>query len=264
MINTAIRAAKSAGKIIAENSDKYFDIHTKDGNKRNLVTSVDLAAEKEIIKILKEDFPDYDILSEESQPDKNKIGDGFVWIIDPIDGTINYSRGIKDVTMAIAVAENKKVILGVVYNPFTKELFTAEKGKGAFLNGKVLNVSIVKKLEDAIVAQSFAYSNKFRKDPLKNINKLFLTVNGIRLYHSTELELCYLASGRIDACLISGSNPWDIAAGALLVREAGGVVSDFSGGEDFLKSGNVVAGNMKVQQAIVDRISPVLPERLKK
>ena len=255
MINTAIRAAKSAGKIIAENSDKYFDIHTKDGNKRNLVTSVDLAAEKEIIKILKEDFPDYDILSEESQPDKNKIGDGFVWIIDPIDGTINYSRGIKDVTMAIAVAENKKVILGVVYNPFTKELFTAEKGKGAFLNGKVLNVSIVKKLEDAIVAQSFAYSNKFRKDPLKNINKLFLTVNGIRLYHSTELELCYLASGRIDACLISGSNPWDIAAGSIIVEEAGGKVTKFNGEQWNYLHGRIIATNKHIHQDLLNLIN---------
>jgi myo-inositol-1(or 4)-monophosphatase len=255
MINTAIRAAKSAGKIITENFDKNFDIHTKDGNKRNLVTSVDLAAEKEIIKILKEDFPDYDILSEESQPDKNKIENGFVWIIDPIDGTTNYSRGIKDVTVAIALAENKKVILGVVYNPFTKELFTAENGKGAFLNGKVLNVSIVKQLEDAIVAQSFAYSNKFRKDPLKNINKLFLTVNGIRLYHSTELELCYLASGRIDACVISGSNPWDIAAGSLIVEEAGGKVTKFNGEKWDYLNGRIIATNKHVHQDLLNLIN---------
>jgi len=255
MKNTAIKAAKVAGKIILENYSKNFDIQIKGGNKRDLVTSIDLAAEKEIIKIISKDFPDHDILSEESQPDKNKIGNSSVWIIDPIDGTTNYSRGIKDVTVAIALVENEKMISGVVYNPFTEELFTAENRKGALLNGMSLSVSKVKKLEDAIVTQSFAYSNKFRKDPLKNINKIFLKVNGIRLYHSTALELCYLAAGRIDACIISGSNPWDISAGSLIVEEAGGKVTKFDGKNWDYLNGRIIATNKHIHQDLLNLIN---------
>lgn len=255
MINTAIRAAKAAGKIISENFNKNFQIQTKDGNKRNLVTSIDLAAEKEIIKTIKEDYSYHDILSEESQPHKTKTGSGYLWIIDPLDGTTNFSRGIKDVTVAIAVTENGQVKLGVVYNPFSCEMFTAEKDGGAFLNGKKTVVSKIETLEETIVTQSFAYSNKFRKDPLKNINKLFLKVNGIRLYHSTALELCHLAAGRIDACIISGSNPWDIVAGSLLVEEAGGKVTKFNGEKWNYLHGRIIATNKYIHQELLNLIN---------
>ncbi len=224
----AIQAALSAGTLLRHGFDTEFEIGSKEGI-QNLVTEFDTAAEKNIIESIFEHFPDHAILAEESgetQKGKSTV----TWIIDPLDGTVNFAHNIPIFTVSIAAAIDNHVVSGVVYQPMTHELFFAEKGKGAYLNGKRLFVSKNDRFEKAIMATGFPYD--VDKNPLSCIDrftKMQATGVPMRRLGSAALDLSYLAAGRFDVFWEVGLNSWDMAAGKLLVEEAGGKVTHWNG-----------------------------------
>lgn len=249
----ATELAKNAGSLIKKHFEQKLNKTKKDKEERNFVTRADLESEEFIINSIKKEFPDHNILAEESGSLTSLSG--FIWIVDPLDGTTNFSRNLPFFTISIALAKNDRVILGIVYQPINDELFYAEKGKGAFLNAKRIIVSENHSLSKSIVSQSFDYSNKKRRDNIKNIQKIFFLIEGFRLLHSTALELCYVASGRYDGYMISSANPWDIAAGALIVEEAGGSVTKFDGTQWELMRPRIVATNGLIHKELLKKIN---------
>lgn len=224
----AVQAALNAGALLRQGFDTEFEIEPKKGN-QNLVTEYDKASEKRILSIIFQHFPDHSVLSEECG-DINKGNNVVTWIIDPLDGTVNFAHNIPIFSISIAVALEKQIVCGVVYQPITQELFMAEKGKGAYLNGKRLAVSTKNQLEKTIMATGFPYD--VDKNPLFCIDR-FAAIQAkgipIRRLGSAAIDLCYVAAGRFDAFWEVGLNPWDMAAGKLLIEEAGGKVTHWDG-----------------------------------
>jgi myo-inositol-1(or 4)-monophosphatase len=246
----AIKAAKEAGKIQLYYLKKGFKIGTKSGQ-HDRVTTADLECEKKIVEIIKKDYPDHNILAEENNYEKTDSG--YTWIIDPIDGTNNYSHGYPFFCTSIALAKNDEVIMGVVYNVNSDELFVAEKGKGAFLNNKEITVSNVKNLEDALLVTGFYYDrgkNMIRTlDEIKHF--LIKKVNGIRRSGSAALDLCFVACGRIDGFWEFTLSPWDYAAAKLIIEEAGGKVTDKADDKVTIKPSFIVSSNKKIHSAML-------------
>jgi len=243
MKQTAIKAAKLAGKVIMDNYSNIGNISVKE-NKRSLLTKTDLEAEKTIISTINKKFPSHNIISEEAGI-KNKNSE-YTWIIDPIDGTTNFIQKIPNFCISIAAAKNKKIILGVVYNPLTKELFAAEKNKGAFLNNKKIKVSDKSKISEAIFGFSLPSSAKHAAKSLHQTARLYSFVRGIRNTGSAAINLCNVACGRYDVYHPLSINSWDVAAGYLIVKEAGGKVTDLKGKEWDLDKGHLLATNKKL------------------
>lgn len=218
----AIQAVLAAGKIILNNKNKVSGVRYKDARK-SIITNVDLLAEKKIISIIQKNFPDHSIISEE----KGKINRNqkYAWVIDPLDGTANYSQNIPFYCTSIAFFVNNKNILGVIYDPIHEEMFLAQKGKGSFLNNKKIIPSKIEKISDAICGFGFSNSQNAISIFLKIYKKCRKTKN----LGSTSLSLCYVASGRLDAYIINKINNWDISAGAIIVEEAGGKISGIRG-----------------------------------
>lgn len=224
----AIQAALDAGGLLRSGFGTHFKITSKEG-KQNLVTEFDRAAEKQIITSILHTFPDHSILAEESGAAKTAHSP-VTWVIDPLDGTVNFAHGVPVFTVSIAACIDNAVVTGVVYQPMTGELFVAERGKGAFLNGKQIFVSEVNHFDSSLMATGFPYN--VDKDPLECIEKFaHMQLKGvpIRRLGSAALDLSYVAAGRFDAFWEVGLHPWDIAAGKLLVEEAGGAVSHWDG-----------------------------------
>jgi myo-inositol-1(or 4)-monophosphatase len=202
---------------------------------------VDTESEKVIIDTIRTACPDHQFLAEESLREEG--AGGHRWIIDPLDGTTNFIHGYPVFSVSIALELEGEVVLGVVLDPLRKELFTAEDGRGAFLNGTPLRVSGTQALEGALVATGFPFRQKTLLDPyLDAFKQILLLVSDLRRAGSAALDLAHLAAGRCDGFFELGLSPWDMAAGCLMIREAGGVVSDFGGGGEYLKTGNIVAG----------------------
>lgn len=247
-LNTAIRAARDAGKIIIQNMDQIDRIDIEYKNTNELVSEVDRMAEAAIVDLVKKSYPDHAILAEEGGKSKGRNGqEEVIWIIDPLDGTTNYLHGYPRFCVSIAVQVKGKVEHGVVYDPLLDELFSASRGDGARLNEKRIRVSSSKKLATSLIASGFPV-NKF--DDMESILALLMEITpkaqGIRRSGASALDLASVAAGRLDGFWEAGLQPWDIAAGSLLIREAGGIVSDFSGENDYLNSGNVIAGTPRV------------------
>jgi myo-inositol-1(or 4)-monophosphatase len=222
----AIQAALSAGAVLRHGFDTEFEIAAKEGI-QNLVTEYDNASEKNIIESIYKHFPDHAILAEESGA---KGKSPVTWIIDPLDGTVNFARNIPMFSISIAAAIDGEIVSGVVYQPMTQELFVAEKGKGTYLNGKRIFVSKIKQVEKSMMATGFPYD--VDKNPLKCIDRFAaMQAKGVPLRRlgSAALDLSYVAAGRFDAFWEVGLNPWDMAAGKLLVEEAGGKVTHWTG-----------------------------------
>ena len=241
-LSIAIRAAKLAGKLLLDNLGKISkaDIGLKQTS--DFVTRVDRDSEQIIIRTIGEEFPDHDFLAEESI--KQAESDRYRWIIDPLDGTTNYIHQFPVFCISIALEYKKQIIIGVIYDPQKGELFTAEKGKGAFLNKHRISISAVTDLKDSLITTGFPFRKKeIIAEYLKLVSEYFLKVSDLRRAGSAALDLAYLACGRCEGFFEIGLSPWDIAAGALLVEEAAGVVTDFNGGNDYLTTGNIVAGN---------------------
>ena len=262
-VNIAVRAARAAGDIILRyhNQIDLLTIENKAAN--DFVSEVDKAAESAIINEIKKAFPQHSILAEESG---EILGDGEnQWIIDPLDGTTNYLHGYPQYAISIALYENKIASHAVVYDPFKEELFYASKGEGTYLNDESLRVTKTYGLENALIGTGFPFKCPQHLDCyLDTFKAIHTQVAGIRRAGSAALDLAYVAAGRMDGFWEIGLNNWDIAAGALLVKEAGGFIGDFSGRDQYLETGNVVAGNGEAYKAILKTIHPHLTPDLQR
>lgn len=257
-LNTAIKAARSAGQIIARAADRIdrVEISTKQVP-NDFVTSVDKASELEIINTIKKAYPDHGILAEESGAQAGTNINQVVWIIDPLDGTLNFIHGFPQFSVSIAVQIRGVVEHGVVYNPLSGELFTATKGSGAQLNDRRIRVSECKNFANALIGTGFAFrlSKEPIEVPIKRLHNVLAECGDIRRAGSAALDLAFVAAGRLDGYWEVGLKAWDVAAGALLVREAGGFVTDFAGTDKFLDDAHVVAGTTKVQPILLDLVN---------
>jgi myo-inositol-1(or 4)-monophosphatase len=254
MLNIAVRAARSAGNVIIRNIDRLdsLTIQTKDRN--DYVSEVDRQAEQEIISILRKAYPDHAILAEESG---DQAGNDYQWIIDPLDGTTNFLHGFPQYAVSIALRHKGRLEQGVVYDPVRQELFTATRGGGAMLNERRIRVSSRRTLEGALLGTGFPFKSQQHLDSyLQMFRLLFPQTAGIRRAGSAALDLAYVAAGRFDGFWEIGLSVWDMAAGVLLIQEAGGLSGDFLGGHDYLESGNLVAANPKLFAEILKTIRP--------
>jgi myo-inositol-1(or 4)-monophosphatase len=223
---TLLEALATAGKIIRSNFGKQQKI-TKKG-RFNLVTEIDKASEKAVVGLILKRFPDHSILAEESPA---VIGSGCRWIIDPIDGTTNFAHGFPIVSVSIGFERDGRLEMGGVFDPFRKELFLAERGKGATLNGKRIHVSRAATLEDSLLATGFPYDRNINPDDYLGMLRFFLTrIQGIRRGGSAAIDLCYVACGRFDGYYEMKLSPWDKAGGMMIVEEAGGAEKDKAAG----------------------------------
>ncbi len=253
MLNIAIRAARKAGDLITRH---MMDLHrlevvTKGAN--DFVSRVDELAEEAIIETIRNSFPDHSILAEES----GASGDNpYQWIIDPLDGTTNYLHGHPQFAVSIAVKHQTQLEHAVVYDPLRQELFTASRGAGAQLNSRKIRVSKLKGLDGALLGTGFPIRNPENLDKyLETFKAVFPRVSGIRRAGAASLDLAWVAAGRLDGFWEMNLKPWDIAAGALLVQEAGGLVGDMQGGSQHLEKGSVVAGNPKLFKELIRAVA---------
>jgi myo-inositol-1(or 4)-monophosphatase len=255
-LNTAVRAARNAGDIIIRYVDRIdtLKIGTKQHN--DFVSEVDELSEQEIINSLKKAYPDHAILAEESSPDNQHDSDHPTWIIDPLDGTTNFLHGFPQFAISIALKQNNELQVGVIYDPMRQELFTAIRGSGARLNDRRLRINPNTKLDGSLIATGFPYYRYDYLDRYMAILKEVITrTAGVRRPGSAALDLAYTAAGRFDGFWEFNLKAWDIAAGALMVREAGGLVSDFNDQAGFLDSGNIVCGAPRVHEELQKIIS---------
>ncbi len=247
MKKTAINAAKEAGKIIMDYYLRDVDATSKK-NTYDLVTKADMDAENKIISTIKGKFPEHSLLTEESGEERNKSD--YCWIIDPLDGTNNFYHKFPMFCVSIALYKKGKPIIGVVFDPIKKELFFAEANKGAFLNDKQINVSTANSLNKSLLALGFYYERgSLMRKSLVQMKKFFYeNIHGIRRTGSAALDLCYTACGRFDGYWELKLNPWDYAAGSLILTEAGGKITDVQGKKYNLMMGNVAASNGKIHK----------------
>ena len=265
-LNIAIKAARRAGQIInrASNDLDLLKVSIKQPN--DFVTEVDRAAEASIIETLQEAYPGYGILAEESGETAGKGNNDaeYQWIIDPLDGTTNFIHGMPQYAVSIALAKAGVVEQAVVFDPNRNELFTASKGAGAFLNERRIRVSKRLKLQDALIGTGFPYREFQHIDTYLAIFKeLTQKTAGLRRPGAASLDLAYVACGRYDGFWEFGLAPWDMAAGSLLISEAGGLVSDLRGETNYLETGNIIAGTPKVFSQLLNLVQEKLPESVR-
>jgi myo-inositol-1(or 4)-monophosphatase len=257
MLNIAVRAARNAGDIIVRHSSRIDELTIASKERNDFVSEVDRQAENEIIAVIHKAYPDHGILAEESG--QHGKSDEFQWIIDPLDGTTNFLHGFPQFAVSIALQHKGRLDQGVIYDPMRQELFTASRGSGAYLDNRRIRVSKQTSLKGALLGTGFPYKDHTHLAAyLEMFKALIADSAGIRRPGSAALDLAYVAAGRFDGFWEIGLNPWDIAAGVLMVREAGGLVGDFVGGHDFMKSGNIVAAAPKLFPAILREIRPHL------
>lgn len=261
MLNTAIRAARSAGDLILRSSDKVGSLHIDQKGRNDYASEIDRMAEREIINILKTAYPDHAILAEESGAHE---GNDYVWIIDPLDGTTNFLHGFPQYAVSIALKHKGKLEVGVIYDPLRDELFTAKRGGGAMLNNRKLRVTQPNSLKGALLGTGFPFKTDTHLDAYVRMFRALTTeCAGIRRAGAAALDLAYVAAGRLDGFWEIGIMEWDMAAGILLIKEAGGVVTDFSFNDNYLESGNVIAGSPKMHQLMYGLIQPHVTDNLK-
>ncbi len=245
MLNIAIRAARKAGNHIAKSLENTDKIESVQKGTNDFVTNIDNEAEALIIDTIKNSYPDHSIIAEESGLMEGKDSD-VQWIIDPLDGTTNFVRGIPHFSVSIAVRIKGKTEVACVYDPMLNELFTAQRGSGAQLNNARMRVKQLKDLQGTVLATGFPFKQKQHSESyFKIMSALFIECSDFRRAGSAALDLCYVAAGRVDGYFELGLKPWDMAAGELIAREAGAIVTDFAGGTEYMKSGNVVASSAR-------------------
>lgn len=266
IVNIAVRAARRAGNLIASAVEQVDRLEITEKASNDFVTQVDRQAEEAIIGVIRDAYPDHSILGEEGgELEGKKDGVNYQWIIDPLDGTTNFLHGFPQFAVSIGVRYKGRLEHAVVYDPMRQELFTASRGGGAQLNDRRLRVTSRKGLEGALLGTGFPFKQQQHLDSyMATFKALFPMTAGIRRPGSAALDLAYVAAGRLDGFWEIGLSPWDMAAGALLIQEAGGLVSDFGGGNDYLETGNIVAGNPKVFKSILQTIRPHLSPELAK
>jgi myo-inositol-1(or 4)-monophosphatase len=255
-LDLATAAARMAGEVLTRHN-RQLHVEYKDPGKHNLVSNIDLESEKVITGLIKERFPGHQILAEEGgllqQAPPGSEGLQYKWIIDPLDGTTNYVHGFPFFCVSIGLECNGAVILGVVYDPFRNDLFYASKGSGAFLNGQPIRVSKENELRRSLLITGFPYD--FRENPgqiFSHFFQLSQASQGVRRTGSAALDLCYLAAGYFDGFWELNLSPWDVAAGSLIVEEAGGRVSGFNGEALSIYSKNILASNGQIHSQMAD------------
>lgn len=259
-LNIAVKAARRAGSIITRASEDIGSLTINNKGFNDFVSEVDLASEKEIIRVLKAAYPDHAFLGEESglthQADN-------IWIIDPLDGTTNFLHGFPQYCISIALEQKGEITQAVIYDPNRNDLFTATKGQGAYLNQRRIRVSNKSKLKDSILGTGFPFRD-FQHLPvyLKIFEEVVRGTSGIRRPGSAALDLAYVAAGWFDGFFEINLSKWDIAAGGLLVTEAGGMVSDFSEEEGWIESGNIVATTPKIYEPLIKIIQSHITDNL--
>ncbi len=247
MEKTLVQALRAAGFILAKNIRAEKQISKKGAV--DIVTQVDHACEKKIIGLIKKNFPDHGILAEESGA---ADGHEYKWVIDPLDGTINFAHSFPMSTVSIAVEHKGEIILGGVYDPFRKELFLGRKGRGATLNGKKIQVSGIATLDQSLLCTGFPYDQRQHVDDYLKLFKNFLIeAQAVRRCGSAAMDLCNLACGRFDGFWELKLNPWDTAAASLIVTEAGGIVTDFAGNPYSIYKKEILASNGKLHEEML-------------
>jgi len=250
MLNTAVKAARKAGSIITRASFDIDKLTVRRKQQNDFVSEVDNAAEDAIISVLKDAYPDHGFLGEEGgYRDKDAE---YLWVIDPLDGTTNFLHGFPQYCVSIGLLHKGTLSQAVVFDPNRNELFTATKGAGAYLNDRRIRVSRTDKMEDALLGTGFPFREIVNVDDyLRMLRNAMKTCSGVRRPGAAALDLAWVACGRIDGFWEIGLSPWDMAAGALLVREAGGLVGDLAGEDKFLDTGRIVAANGKLFAALL-------------
>jgi myo-inositol-1(or 4)-monophosphatase len=257
MLNIAIKAARAAGAIINRASLDLDLLKVNAKAPNDFVTEVDHLAEEAIIDTLLTAYPGHGILAEESGKARGAKDSDYLWIIDPLDGTTNFIHGFPVYSVSIALAFKGQLQQAVVYDPSRNDLFYASKGRGAFLNDKRLRVSKRIRLNECLVGTGFPFrrGDNFKRY-MQMLELVMQATAGVRRPGSAALDLCYVAAGYTDGFFETGLSPWDIAAGALMVTEAGGLIGNFTGDADFLYQREVVAGNPKVYGQLVQMLAP--------
>ncbi|MCM2527586.1 inositol-1-monophosphatase [Shewanella algae] len=263
MLTIAVRAARAAGQTIMRAYTELDRIEVDAKGVNDFVTSVDKEAEAAIIYQIRKSYPDHSIVGEENGENRGTNQD-YLWIVDPLDGTNNFVNGVPHFAVSIAMQYKGKTEVAVVYDPVRDELFSAVRGKGAKLNDFRIRVNNVSDLGGSLVATGFPFKARQHTETyMKLFGETFSLCADLRRAGSAALDLAYVAAGRVDAFFELCLKPWDIAAGDLIVREAGGTVTDFSGGHNYLLSGNIVAGAPKATSLLVKRFRPLLSDALK-
>jgi myo-inositol-1(or 4)-monophosphatase len=251
-LEIATKAAKTAGKFLKQSVGNIKEIRQKYGQEKNLVTEIDKKSEKMIIEMVRTSFPDHSILAEEGGDGSESRPAEFKWIIDPLDGTTNFTHGFPVFCVSIGIEVEGKLQYGVIYDPNFDELFTAERGKGAYLNGNRVKVSKVNSLKQGLLVTGFPYNIVENPDhAVEHFTNFLMKAQAVRRMGSAALDLAYLACGRFDGFWEVALHPWDVAAGVLMVEEAGGRITDFSGApysiynKQLLSSNGLVHDEMK-------------------
>ncbi|MES2238258.1 MAG: inositol monophosphatase family protein [Pseudomonadota bacterium] len=263
-LNIAVKAARRAGQIINRASLDIDSLNVSIKQQSDYVTEVDRAAEAAIIAVLREAYPTYGILAEESGLAGTDATAEFQWIIDPLDGTTNFIHGVPQYAISIGLAKQGVMQQAVVYDSNRNEIFTASKGGGAFVNGKRIRVAKRIRLDEALIGTGFPYRMFDHIDTyLAIFRDLAQKTAGMRRPGAASLDLAWVACGRMDGFWELGLSPWDMAAGSLLITEAGGLVGDLSGESNYMQTGNIIGGNPKIFSQILQVIAPHLTPALR-
>ncbi len=251
MLQLAVEAALEAGRLLRNSVGNVRTIEHKQGQETNLVTEVDKKSEQLIIRKIQHRYPKHDFLGEESG--SRQVQSEYKWIIDPLDGTTNFTHGLPIYCVSIGLEYKGEMVLGVVYDPSRNELFTAEKGKGAFLNNKRLRVSKASRLIESLIVTGFPYNVRTNPDnAVQHFNNFLMEAQAVRRLGSAALDLCYVAAGRFDGFWEVTLMPWDMAAGVLLVEEAGGKFTDFRGFPSNVYTSNVLTSNGLIHEQMLE------------
>jgi len=258
MIEVAKKAAYAAGKILIENFRNLPKEAIRQKSRNDFLSFVDESSEKTIISMIHEKYPDHSILAEEGGASDRSTE--YRWIIDPLDGTTNYITNIPIFCVSIALQKTDEIILGVIYDPIHDELFWAEKGKGAFINENPIKVSEAKNLSESFIATGFPFkAKKFIPNYLDSFEQIFSKCIGKRRMGSAAIDLAYVAAGRFDGFWELGLSPWDLAAGSIIIKEAGGKLTDFWNGSNYLNNNYLIATNGKIHRELSDIIQSHFP-----
>lgn len=253
-LQVAKDAATRAGDFLMENLGKLDPRDIEEKAKNSFVTNVDRESEKMIVEIIKKEFPDHAFIAEEGSA--SETGNEYQWIIDPLDGTTNFIQNLPHFSVSIALRRGDKIIVGVVFNPVLNEMFSAAADKGAYLNDAVIHVNNDTSLDRAVLATGFPHRFKtYLPKYVLAFQEIMLRCSGVRRWGSAALDLAYTACGRYHCFWELGLSPWDVAAGALIVQEAGGVVTDFWGKQDYLNSGYMIAGSRSIHRRLLEILS---------